>query len=359
MFGILRPCRHRLGKELAAVWTAQLCGLCLALRDDYGQGGRVATNYDGLVVSALVEAQSAAAPGRREAGRCPLRGMRKADVAIGESVRLAALVSLVLAAARVRDHADDGDGVLGAAGVRPAARRVADRWVRQGTDVGATLGFDTTVLVDAIGRQSALEAVAGPDSSLLAVTEPTETSVAAAFAHTAVLAGRPENQEALREVGQLFGRVAHLLDAVEDYRDDQARGKWNPLAATETPIGDVRTMCDDAVLGIKLALADVAFTDKRLVHRLLTHELQRSVARTFSDAGFEAPDAPDGTPSVDELEFGEPGEGSDEEAQNKKKQAGWFDGCCAIECGDCCCDGCDCCECDGCCCDGCGDCCDC
>ena len=30
VFGILRPCRHRLGTELAAVWTAQLCGLCLA-----------------------------------------------------------------------------------------------------------------------------------------------------------------------------------------------------------------------------------------------------------------------------------------------------------------------------------------
>ena len=186
------------------------------------------------------------------------------------------------------------------------------------------------------------------------VTEPTETSVAEAFAHTAVLAGRPANQQALREVGQLFGRVAHLLDAVEDYRDDQAHGKWNPLAVTETPISDVRTMCDDAVLGIKLALADVEFTDRRLVHRLLTHELQRSVTRTFSDAGFETPEAADGTPSVDELEFGT---GSDEETQNKKK-AGWFDGCCAIECGDCCCDGCDCCECDDCCCD-CGDCCDC
>ena len=51
MFGIIRPCRHRLGGELAAAWTAQLCGLCLALRDDYDQAARVATNYDGLVVS--------------------------------------------------------------------------------------------------------------------------------------------------------------------------------------------------------------------------------------------------------------------------------------------------------------------
>ena len=191
-----------------------MCGLCLALRDDYGQVARMATNYDGLVVSLLVEAQSVAKPTRRTAGPCPLRGMRRADVATGDCVRLAAVVSLALAAAKVRDHVDDRDGIVGAVGVRPAARRVAERWVRQGTDTGHTLGFDTGVLVAAMDRQAELEAAAGPGSSLLAVTEPTETAVAAAFAHTAVLAGRPDNQAPLREIGQLFGRLAHLLDAV-------------------------------------------------------------------------------------------------------------------------------------------------
>src|ERR1700747_401269 len=171
MFGIIRPCRDRLGGELAAAWSAQLCGLCLALRDDYGQVARIATNYDGLVVSLLVEAQSAGPPTRREAGRCPLRGMQRAEVATGDCVRLAAVVSLALAAARVRDHVDDRDGMVGAVGVRPAARRIAERWVRQGTDAGHTLGFDTGVLVAAIDRQAELEATAGPGSSPFLVSE--------------------------------------------------------------------------------------------------------------------------------------------------------------------------------------------
>jgi hypothetical protein len=285
MFGIIRPCRHRLGDELAAAWTAQLCGLCLALRDDHGQAARIATSYDGLVISLLVEAQSAAQPQRRTAGRCPLRGMRRADVAVGECVQLAAVVSLALAAARVRDHVADRDGMVGAVGVRPAARRIAQRWVRQSAQAGQTLGFDTGVLVAAIDRQTALEAAAGPGTSLLAVTEPTETAVAAAFAHTALLAGRPANQEPLREIGRLFGRLAHLLDAVEDYRDDVARGKWNPLAATATSAESVHQLCDDAVWGIELALADVEFTDDRLVQRLLTGELRRAVVRRFGKSG--------------------------------------------------------------------------
>jgi hypothetical protein len=92
---------------------AHLCGLCLALRDDHGQLARAVTNYDGLVVSALVEAQSDAVGSRRKAGPCPLRGMRTAPVTQGDGARLAASVSLVLASAKIHDHVSDRDGVFG------------------------------------------------------------------------------------------------------------------------------------------------------------------------------------------------------------------------------------------------------
>jgi hypothetical protein len=102
--------------------------MCLSLRDDHGQAARLATNYDGLVISVLVEAQAGGAPARRTAGRCALRRMRKAEVAVGECARLAATVSLVLAAAKLRDHADDGDGVFGRPGARGAVTALAGRW---------------------------------------------------------------------------------------------------------------------------------------------------------------------------------------------------------------------------------------
>lgn len=354
-----------------------MCGLCLALRDDYGQAARIATNYDGLIVSVLVEAQSNSQPTRRTAGPCPLRGMKRADVATGECVRLAAVVSLALAAAKVRDHADDRDGLVGAAPVRPAARRLAEHWVRRGTDTGHSLGFDAGVLVAAMDRQTALETSTGPGSSLLAVTEPTETAVAAAFAHTAVLAGRPANAAPLREIGQLFGRVAHLLDAVEDYHHDVAHGKWNPLAATETPTAEVRALCDDAVLGIELALAEVDFTDGRLARRLLIKEMRRAVSRTFAGTVPRANyPGSRGTPhgQQDGINFGDQGFGNfpgtpgelPPSMEPKKRERCWntcTDTCCEWEC-ECCCDSC-CCEGDGCCCEGdacccdCGDCCDC
>ncbi|MET7700836.1 MULTISPECIES: DUF5685 family protein [unclassified Streptomyces] len=295
MFGIVRPCSHRLGEGLKAQWMAHLCGLCLALRGDHGQLARVVTNYDGLLISVLTEAQAGQeSGGRRTAGPCPLRGMRTASVAQGEGARLAAAVSLVLASAKVRDHVADGDGLLARRPVALAARKVAASWDRAGARTGSDVGFDTAVLVDAVDRQLGIETLAGPGTPILTVTEPTETATAAAFAHTAILAGRPGNAEPLAEAGRLFGRLAHLLDAVEDRETDAASGAWNPLTATETSLTEARRLADDALHGIRLALREVAWgaegsrgrhgSDGKLAHLLLAHELGRSVDRAFGTA---------------------------------------------------------------------------
>ncbi|QFZ77205.1 hypothetical protein GFH48_31510 [Streptomyces fagopyri] len=286
MFGIVRPCSHRLGEGLKTQWMAHLCGLCLTLRGDHGQFARIVTNYDGLLISVLTEAQVERAGGaRRTAGPCPLRGMRTASVAQGDGARLAAAVSLVLASAKVRDHVADGDGLLARGPVALAARRVAASWGRAGARTGSEVGFDTAVLVDAVDRQLGIETLAGPGTPLLTVTEPTESATAAAFAHTAVLAGRPGNAAPLAEAGRLFGRLAHLLDAVEDRETDAASGAWNPLTATGTPLTEARRLADDALHGIRLALREAAFTDGRLAHVLLAHELARSVDRAFGTSG--------------------------------------------------------------------------
>ncbi|MYX99850.1 hypothetical protein GT045_34885 [Streptomyces sp. SID486] len=273
-----------------------MCGLCLALRRDHGQFARLVTNYDGLLVSVLTEAQNGPVSGtRRTAGPCALRGMRTASVAQGDGARLAAAVSLVLASAKVRDHVADRDGLLARGPAAAAARRVAAGWGRAGERGGAAVGFDTAVLVDAVDRQLGIETLAGPGTPILTVTEPTETATAAAFAHTAVLAGRPGNAVPLAEAGRLFGRLAHLLDAVQDQGADALSGAWNPLTATGTTLAEARRLADDALHGIRLALRECAFRESGLVHLLLVHELRRSVDRAFGTAPVCAAHQP-GTP---------------------------------------------------------------
>ncbi|MFJ2863375.1 DUF5685 family protein [Kitasatospora sp. NPDC087314] len=286
MFGIIRPCRHRLSERLQSSWMAHLCGLCLALRDDHGQLARTATNYDGLIISVLVEAQAARedASWRRTAGPCPLRGMRTASVARGEGARLAAAVSLALASVKIRDHVEDRDGVFARRPVAAGARAVTRRWDRQSAGSASTIGFDTGVLLEAAARQGTLERSLAPGGSVLLVTEPTETATSAAFAHTAVLAGRPGNAAPLAEAGRLFGRLAHLLDAAEDQAADAEAGAWNPLTATGTDRAEAERLCRDAVHGIRLALREAELTDRALVHLLLAHETERAVDRVFGPA---------------------------------------------------------------------------
>ncbi|NUR68864.1 MAG: hypothetical protein HOQ47_24165 [Streptomyces sp.] len=378
MFGIVRPCRHRLGESLKTQWMAHLCGLCLALRKDHGQFARIVTNYDGLLISVLTEAQATVeGGGRRTAGPCPLRGMRTASVANGEGARLSAAVSLVLASAKVRDHVADGDGLLARKPVALAARRVAAGWGAAGARSGSAVGFDTAVLVDAVDRQLGIETLAGPGTPILTVTEPTETATAAAFAHTAVLAGRPGNAAPLAEAGRLFGRLAHLLDAVEDRETDAASGAWNPLTATGTSLTEARRLADDAVHGIRLALREVEFSDAKLAHVLLVHELRGSVDRAFGStscghgAAMSSPYAPLGPGGPGVPPPPEPPRrdrrgllagcavwmglactcqmccGTFEDPWSRQRREGL---CSGSDCGDCC----DCCSC----CEGCGDCCD-
>lgn len=382
MFGIVRPCTHHLSERLRTEWTAHLCGLCLALRGDHGQFARAATNYDGLIISVLTEAQAERSTGwRRTAGPCPLRGMRTAPVAQGEGARLAAAVSLVLASAKVRDHVADRDGLLARRPLAAAAVRVAVRWDRAGARTGAELGFDTALLVDAIDRQTGIEALAGPGTPLLTVTEPTETATAAAFAHTAVLAGRSRNAAPLAEAGRLFGRLAHLLDAVEDRRADAASGAWNPLDATGTPDSEARRLCDDALHGIRLALRDAEFTDRKLAHVLLAHELGRSVDRAFGAVCSHGTPGPFGAPPPG-FDPEPPGDDGRDRGHGGHEKRGLLAGC-AVAVGLCCtcqlccssefegpwsrkkhegcCNDCDGCDCDGCDCDcgGCDCCCPC
>ncbi|MBL7493222.1 hypothetical protein I6A60_36635 [Frankia sp. AgB1.9] len=399
MFGILRPCRHRLGDELTATWMSHLCGMCLTLRDRHGQWARVATNVDGLLLSVLVAAQTGESS-TRKAGPCALRGLRTARVASADDpgARLAATVSLAAAATNVDDHVADGDGAFARRPVAAVAARFAGAATRGSGASGAELGFDVGVLERAASGQKAAEDAAGPGTALTTVTAPAEQATAAAFAHTALLAGQPDNAEPLTEIGRYFGRLAHLLDAVADQREDAARGAWNPLTATGATRADARALCDDALLGIRLALRDVTFAPAhgaasrnphaRLAHLLLVHELERAVAETFrasesrgsesraakpdrtSGSGqpgpgqptYPAPEGPDGP------EPGRPGPGvtfgtclaatamcctcqacrEHTSPYSGQRRQGICSNCDCTDCGDCC----DCCEC----CGDCGDC---
>ncbi|MFD4352341.1 DUF5685 family protein [Nocardia sp. NPDC058518] len=262
VFGVLKPCAHGAAKYGIdpGQWQAHMCGLCLGLRDGHGQLARAATNTDAIVLSVLTEAQAGAGE-RTTAGPCPLRGMKRASVvaASAPGVQLAATASLLLGAAKIGDHVDDGDA---AALTRRPMRRVSNTWAARAERQADLIGLDVRPMLSAIASQSLLESRATAARALAAgsaadsadsvaghrspgiqavevitldeLTGPTQLCAATLFGHTATLAGRPENVAALEEIGRHVGRIAHLADAIEDLERDRARGRFNPLEATGT-----------------------------------------------------------------------------------------------------------------------------
>ncbi|MGY4098331.1 DUF5685 family protein [Nocardia sp. R16R-3T] len=409
---MLRPCSH--GAEKYGIdpgqWRTHMCGLCLGLRDGHGQLARAATNTDAILLSMLTEAQLPGPVGRTTAGPCALRGMRRAEVASADSpgVVLAATASLLLGAAKIRDHVDDGDGsVL----TRRPMTKVSNRWADRARSQAALIGLDVEPLVAAINSQSHLEALAlagadpsGPAEpgargllggrpeisenasraiSLDELTAPTQLCAAEFFAHTAVLADRRENVAALREAGLHFGRIAHLADAVEDFDADRTRGRFNPLAATGTSMPEAYDLLRQSDSQLRRAVAQTKLDQVATVRWMLLdplHVLVRRVGRGLGASGhacstsrhtatmqYPMPpgtgfDRPPRRPGIGEalaLVLGVYCTGyaccadHTNPCSGQRKEA-WIKSC---DCDDCC-DGCDCCgnccDCDGCCCDGCG-----
>ncbi|MFI9507002.1 DUF5685 family protein [Nocardia sp. NPDC052566] len=373
VFGLLRPCAHGAGKYGidADEWRTHMCGLCLGLRDGHGQLARAATNTDAIVLSMLTEAQLAQPMARTEAGRCALRGMRRATVAAADSpgVLLAATASLLLGAAKIRDHVDDGD-------TSPLARhpmsRVSTRWAARAQAQADLIGLNVEPLVAAINSQADLErrvelaglaaqpgrgystgadvlnssllsghfyaatgdfgaaeaksvrsaalaplsvnlgelisrtrigskaAVSADEQQLRAdrpgtggrglvsldeLTSPTQVCAAELFGHTAILAGRPENLTALRDAGRQFGRIAHLADAIEDFDDDMARGRFNPLAATGTGMPEAYDLLRQSDAQLRKAIAEAGLDRVPVVRWMLLDPLRAVVRRLGRGVG--------------------------------------------------------------------------
>ncbi|MEM7113396.1 MAG: DUF5685 family protein, partial [Chloroflexota bacterium] len=228
MFGLIRG-SCQLGNKERQEWIGHICGLCLTLRDTQGQAARIATNYDAALLSVLTEAQMDK-PTETYAQVCGLRGFRRANVVAASNAgsQFAAAVALAATGAKVNDRVVDQEGWLGQ--WPRLGQQLESRCQTAASDLARPLAFETAVFTNQTRQQTVREQILGCD--FLYYAEPTEQSVAAAFAHTAVLANAPQNKAHLAEIGRLYGRIMFLLDSYQDYKDDLAAGKFNALAQT-------------------------------------------------------------------------------------------------------------------------------
>ncbi len=351
MFGLLKTSGCGWTRCERSVWVGHLCGTCVALREYCGQAARLTTNYDAALVSVLCEAQ-AAAPLPRTTNVCALRGWRRRSVVAPSSppARFAASLATLMGATLIEDHVADGDTWM--CHFPTVMMTVAQRWKKSARRLASGLDFDVSGIESRVAQQAVREQEVGRD--FLFYSQPTEASAAAAFAHTAVLARRPENGAVLREIGRMVGRLIYLLDAFRDREKDGAKGRFNALTVSY-PEAEIRPaaarLITEAHGRLRELYPKLSLRRTRLARRLLIDELG-SVGQKAGAVEVPPPPPP-----------GAVSETSEAEVRKKKKKDGWCCGDCSCCCCDrmmfrgkghhgcCCCCDCDCCDCDCCECD--------
>ncbi|WP_448852238.1 hypothetical protein [Corynebacterium sp. 335C] len=316
MFGLIRPgCGGHDGDRGA--WTAHMCGVCSAARGGGPHPAGLAVNTDAIALSSLVEALTPGEAERVAAGRCPLRGMRTADIvpATSPAAAYGAAVSLALAAAKARDLRAEREAGLArvnlalaatAGAVGRGAQRRAEALMPAGAASGGSAGAADVLggiraslarqaEVEAAARAGRLTAPGAPGQELLRrVTAPTADATALAFAGAFDVARPGEHplaRRGLAEAGSAFGALAHLLDAVEDREADREAGAFNPLDAVGLDDAAARREADELLDRLEAELAGVGretgWSDGGRAERLIAGGARGAAGRIF--AGHRPP----------------------------------------------------------------------
>ncbi len=226
MFGQLGILKRRLGCARPA-YQAHFCASCHLMAEFGGKPASLWMNYDLTFLSVLLS--SLEGPGEARPAACtalPWRKVRVAPLPIWGRRALAAL-NLALLSAKLEDDRQDEPGLT---------RRLAGAWVaayqkRVDSVLGDT-GFPLAIIRALPHRQALVEQAGG---SLSELSQPTADTIGAILEHVGELADRPERQAALGELGQVLGRFLYYLDAVQDFAEDERKGRFNALVAAWGP----------------------------------------------------------------------------------------------------------------------------
>ena len=271
MFGFVVADAGALSEEEKERYRAVYCGLCLALRDRYGQLSRACLTYDLTFFVLLCNSLHEPAE-TKGTSHCVMHPAPAAPRAWARSAwtDYAADLSVALAYHKVLDDvADDGD-----LAARAAERLLAGAYER----ARARIPEQCAEIERAMAAIRAIEGAernntpALSDSTETACVSPlsadaTDTALAfdpdAAAREFGCMLGRlfAHNQgfwaEAMEALGNGLGRFIYLMDATVDFANDARTGSYNPFVTLGSDADAMRAT-------LALAAADAAAPYERL-----------------------------------------------------------------------------------------------
>ena len=271
MFGFVVADAGALSEKEKERYRAVYCGLCLALRDRYGQLSRACLTYDltffVLLCNSLhepAETQGASHCVMHPAPAPPRPWARSAWT------DYAADLSVALAYHKVLDDiADDGDLKARAAErlLAGAYERARTRIPEQCAEIERAMAAIRTIEEAGRSNEDALSGGAGTACDSPFSADATDAVLAfdpdAAAHEFGRMLGRlfAHNQgfwaKTMEELGRGLGRFIYLMDAAVDFADDAETGSYNPFVALGSDAEAMRAT-------LALAAADAAVPYERL-----------------------------------------------------------------------------------------------
>ncbi|WP_435892575.1 DUF5685 family protein [Oceaniferula spumae] len=329
MFGFLYAPAPSCGSSAKSLYQSIFCGLSCQLSADYSPAARFLVNRDSTFLALAGSALADIDTPMLERTCCNPLAKRKPVSCHAPSLSYAAAVTVSGLAAKLDDNTQDERGW------RKQLPRLASSTLAPARDkaIGVlnSAQFPTMELIDHLGQQESIEQ---GKAGFMAASEPTAQAYGRIFSHLAEIHLRPLAKLPLFRLGSSLGRLIYWKDALDDWQDDQRRGRFNPLnhqSPDELP-DLVRAEFDQ----LQTATAEIPWRrHSGLIGSVIGHTVHHHQEM-----------------------LGGPGIGG---GKKKKKDHSWLDcwgcDCCCCDCGSCstgadasggCCSGCDCCPCDCC-----------
>jgi hypothetical protein len=219
MYGYIRPVEQELKVKELNTYTGYYCGLCKTLGTRYGQAARLLLNYDMTFLAVFLSALDS---DRDEMKKefCVAHHMKKRPVIRSPYIGYAADMTVLLGREKLADDVRDGDRVVTAAdlAVRSAYGKAKKRQPDASKKVIAALR-DFYRAEDS-GEKSC-DVMADKFGSVL-------KHVFLGCRAVSRTLGRDEKR-VVTETAMELGRWIYLIDALDDFREDKAKGRYNPL----------------------------------------------------------------------------------------------------------------------------------
>jgi len=231
MFGYVKPLVAELKVGEYQYYRAAYCGICRAMGDECGCTSRLFLSYDFTFLALLLSAVNGEKTSITEA-RCPVNPLAKRKIVTdSEFITYSAAAGGILAAYRFHDDRQDEKGARVVAAT--VGYEISKGWLKKASAKYPGLCDGIKSRLDALDRME--KDVASQEDGFISIDELAGLFgdiLAYICAYPFLNAEAPEEKQRkiiLETVGRHIGRWIYCIDALDDLKQDEKRGRFNPF----------------------------------------------------------------------------------------------------------------------------------